>query len=61
MMARRAADLFSAIAYYAPTLEARGASVVVVETFLKDTIEHVAIFDEEAPAVRWLVSFNSDT
>jgi hypothetical protein len=60
LMTREAAELFSAIAYYAPTVQARGASRVVVETFLKGTMENVAIFDDEAAAVQWLVSFNSE-
>ncbi|MBI1814842.1 MAG: hypothetical protein HYR72_07685 [Deltaproteobacteria bacterium] len=61
MLAPKTAELFSAIAYYAPTMQARSASRVVVKTFLKDAMEAVAVFDEEETAVRWLVSFNSET
>jgi len=55
-IAAPAPRFISAIAYYAPTAEARAASRTVMETFVKRMMPDVEIFDNEAEAVRWLVS-----
>ncbi|HVN83814.1 MAG TPA: hypothetical protein VMW17_03120 [Candidatus Binatia bacterium] len=51
-------ELFSAIAYYAPTKAAQVASRTVIDTFFGGQVEHIGIFETEAEAVGWLRSLN---
>lgn len=52
----RIATFVSALAYYVPTKAARVASMAMIEDVLNGVIEHVALFDNEADAVKWLVT-----